>query len=80
MKNNKNNDFDNQSFSKFLKRTQKAEPTDDHHAATKSYVDSLPESGRNRQDFSTVFNDQVNDFDKNKLSNLVSFAFIRIQL
>ena len=38
---------------------------------TKTYVDSLQESSRNRRDFSSVFRDQDNEFEK-KLSNLVS--------
>ena len=36
---------------------------------TKSYVDSLHENSGNRQDLSTVFNDQDNEFDKNKITN-----------
>ena len=39
---------------------------------TKSYVDRLQESSRNRRDLSSVFNDQDNEFDKNKLTNSVS--------
>ena len=39
---------------------------------TKSYVDSLHESSRNRRDLSSVFNDQDNEFDNNKLTNLDS--------
>ena len=37
---------------------------------TKSYVDSLHESSRNRRDLSSVFIDQDNVFDNNKLTNL----------
>ena len=37
---------------------------------TKSYNDSLLEINRNRRDLSSVFNDQDNEFDINKLSNL----------
>ena len=37
---------------------------------TKSYVDSLHESNRNRRDLSSVFNDQDNIFDSNILNNL----------
>ena len=37
--------------------------------STESYVDSLRESSRNRQDLSSVFNDQYNEFDDNKLTN-----------
>ena len=40
---------------------------------TKSYVDSLYENSRNNCDLSTVFNDQYNAFDNNKLTNLDSF-------
>ena len=39
---------------------------------TKSYVDSLHESSRNRPDVSSVFNDQDNEFDNDKLPNLDS--------
>ena len=41
---------------------------------TKSYVDSLHESSRNRRDLSSVFNDQDNEFDNNKLTNLDSIT------
>ena len=44
---------------------------------TKSYVDSLHESSRNRRDLSIVFNDQGNEFDKNKLTNLYSITVNR---
>ena len=37
---------------------------------TKSYVNSLYESSRNRRDLSSALNDQDNDFDNNKLTNL----------
>ena len=33
---------------------------------TKNYVDSLHESGTNRRDLSSVFNDQDTEFDNNK--------------
>ena len=41
---------------------------------TQSYVDSLHEINRNRQDLSSVFNDQDNELDKNKLTNLDSIT------
>ena len=44
---------------------------------TKSYVDSLHEINRNRRDLSSVFIDQNNDFDKNKLNNLDSVTVNR---
>ena len=44
---------------------------------TKSYVDSLHERSRNRRDLSSVFNDQDNEFDKNKLTNLDSVSVNR---
>ena len=44
---------------------------------TKNYVDSLHESSRNRHDLSTVFNDQDNEFDNNKLTNLDSITVNR---
>ena len=45
---------------------------------TKSYVDSLHESSRNRRDLSSVFNDQDNEFDNNNLTNLDSITVSRI--
>ena len=44
---------------------------------TKSYVDSLHEINRNRRDLSSVFNDQDNEFDNNKLTNLDSILVNR---
>ena len=44
---------------------------------TKSYVDSLPEINRNRRDLSSVFNDQDNEFDNNKLTILDSITVNR---
>ena len=44
---------------------------------TKSCVDSLHESSRNRRDLSSEFNDQDNEFDNNKLTNLDSVTVNR---
>ena len=44
---------------------------------TKSYVDSLHESSRNRRDLLSVFNDQDTKFDNNKLTNLDSITLNR---
>ena len=44
---------------------------------TKSYVDSSHETNRNRRDLSPAFNDQDNEFDKNKLTNLDSVTVNR---
>ena len=44
---------------------------------TKSYVDSLHETSRNRRDLSSVFNDQDSEFDNNKLTNLDSVSVNR---
>ena len=44
---------------------------------TKSNNDSLNEINRNRQDLSSVFNDQENEFENNKLTNLVSITVSR---
>ena len=41
------------------------------------YVDGLHEFNRNRRDLSSVFNDQDNDFDNNKLLNLDSVTVNR---
>ena len=41
---------------------------------TKSYVDSLHEINRDRRNSSSVFNDQDNEFDNNKLNNLHSIT------
>ena len=44
---------------------------------TKSYVDSLHEINRNKRDLSSVFNDQDNEFDNIKLTNLDSVTVNR---
>ena len=44
---------------------------------TKSNVDSLQERSRNRRDLSSVFNDQDNENDNNKLTNLGSVSVKR---
>ena len=44
---------------------------------TKSYVDSLHESSRNRRELLSVFNDQDNEFDNNKITNLDSVTVKR---
>ena len=44
---------------------------------TKSYIDSLHEINRDRRDLSSVFNDQDNEFDNNKLTNLDSITVNR---
>ena len=41
---------------------------------TKSFVANLHEINRNRRDLSSVFNDQDNDFDNIKLTNLDSIT------
>ena len=44
---------------------------------TRSYVDSLHEINRNKRDLSSVLNDQVNEYDNNKLTNLDSVTVNR---
>ena len=44
---------------------------------TKPYVNSLHRINRNRRDLSSVFNDQDNEFDNNKLTNLDSVTINR---
>ena len=44
---------------------------------TESYVNSSHETSRNRRDLSSVFNDQDNEFDNNKLINLDSVTVYR---
>ena len=44
---------------------------------TKLYFDSLHEVERKRRDLSSVFNDQDNEFDNNKLPNIDSIAVNR---
>ena len=41
------------------------------------YVNGLHESTRNKRDLSSVFNDQDNEFDNNKLTNLDSITVKR---
>ena len=43
----------------------------------KLYVDSLHEISRNRRDLSSVFNDQDNELDNNKLTNVDSITVKR---
>ena len=43
----------------------------------KSYIDNLHEINRDRRDLSSVFNDQDNEFDNNKLTNLDSITINR---
>ena len=43
---------------------------------TIAYIDSLSENDRNRRDFSTVFNDQDNEFDSINLTNLDSITLV----
>ena len=45
---------------------------------TTAYVDSLSENDRNRRDLLPVFNDQNNEFENTKLTNLVSSTVNRI--
>ena len=42
-----------------------------------SYVNDLHEINRNKRDLSSVFNDQDNEFDNNKLTNLDSVTVNR---
>ena len=44
---------------------------------TKSYVGSLHKNSKNRRGLSIVFNDQVNEFDDNELTNLLRVAVKR---
>ena len=73
----KNNDFQNNCPSKVSHFSLNSEPTDDNHAATKSYVDSLSENNRNRRDLSTVIKDRFNEFDMITLTNSDSFTLSR---
>ena len=77
VRNDKNNDFNNHSSTNISQITLNSEPTDDNHAATKSYVDSLSGNDRNRRDMSTVSNDQDNEFDNIRLTNLDSITVNR---
>ena len=77
---NKIIDFNNPFVSNILQINLHSEPTDDDHAATKSYVDYLSENDRNRRDMSTVFIDQHNEFGNNKFTNLDSITFKRNRL
>ena len=54
--------------------TLTSEPIGDEHVVTKNYVVSLSENDGNRRDMSIVFNDQVNEFAKIKLTILKSIT------
>ena len=45
---------------------------------TKAYVDSLCQNNRSKPPLSTVFKDQENDLDNNKLTNLDGFTVKRL--
>ena len=77
VRNNENNDFDNQFLSTISQVTLTWEPTDVNHAVSKAYVDSLTENVGSRQDMSTVFSDQGNEFDNNNLTILDSIRVNR---
>ena len=77
IRNNENNEFDDIFLINISHRTLNSELTDDNHAATKAYVDSLSESDRNRRYFSLVFDAQDNEFDINKLRNPDDFTVKR---
>ena len=57
--------------------TPKFEPTDDSHAASKAYVDSISENDRNRSEVSLVFDDQDHEFDNTMLAISESSTDIR---
>ena len=61
----------NEQYSLVLKSTLTS-PKTIIEIPTKTYVDSLHESSRTRHDLSSVFNDQDNEFDIKKLTNLDS--------
>ena len=63
-------DFKNHSLNNISQDTSSSEPTDDNHVATNFYVDSLSENDRNIRSLSTLFNDQVIEFDNFMLTNL----------
>ena len=54
-----------------------ASPEKRMELSTKSYVDRLHEINRNRRDLSSLFNDQDNELDNNKLTNLDSVTLNR---
>ena len=60
-----------------MKNYSNSEQTDNNHAATKHYVDSLSENGRNRRDLSTLNNCQDNEIDNKNLTTLDSITFTK---
>ena len=68
--------LDEQDFILFLNSTLTL-PNTIIEIPTKSYVDSLHESSRNRRDLSSLFIDQDIEFDNIKLTNLYSVSLYR---
>ena len=69
---NQNNDLKIHFSTNIPKTTLNFESFDDNHATNKSYVDYLPAHDINRPKLSVVRNDQDNDFNDNKLTNINS--------
>ena len=65
------------SASTIPQTTPNSEPTGDIHAVSKSFVDSSSQNNRKKRDLSTVFDDQDNEFDNNKITNLDKITFKR---
>ena len=72
MRNNQDNQLTTHSLSNISYIKLYNEASNDNHAVTKSYVDSLSESYRKKRDLSLVFNGQDKEFDKNQLTILES--------
>ena len=70
MGNNKNNEVRNLSLTNRSQTTLNRELTDYIHSATKFSVDSLSENQWNLRNLSTVFNNQVKEFDNIMLTIL----------
>ena len=59
------NDYNNHCLINISHILLISEPTNNNHAVTKAYVDSLSENDRNRRDLSKVHNDQDNELENN---------------
>ena len=84
VRNNQDNDFNNNNLTNINSITLNTQAVDDNHVITKAYVDQFHnDNERNRKDLGLSFyteevdlvkNDQDNNFDDKKLTNVNSFT------
>ena len=73
-KNSQKNDSYNNSLSNLKETTLNSEPTDDNHATTKPYVDSVSGNKTNKRDLSLVMNHQGIETNDNNLPEITTLS------